>query len=142
MDNSKEQKTYRNTKQRCMILDCLKENVHAHTTAEDVYDLLKNNDNKVGRATVYRYLAQLESEGFVRKYSFIKKKGACFRYLGKESNCKDHYHLMCSICGTTKHFENSKLQGILGEINKKHDFLIDDTKTIFYGICERCKNEK
>ncbi len=132
----------RNTKQKAMILSCIKENIHRHITVDDVYDLLKDNNNQVGKATIYRYLSQLEKEDCVKKYSFMNKKGACFRYLEEKSKCKEHYHLMCDICGIVMHFENNELQKALNIIQSNHNFEINDTKTVFYGMCRSCNNEK
>jgi len=109
---------------------------------DDVYEMLKKEKYPVGRATVYRYLNQLESEGLIKKYSFMQKKGACFRYLGEKSQCKEHYHLMCDICGKVRHIEEPRLQSLLRSIQAKHGFNIDDTKTMFYGTCSGCENEK
>lgn len=136
------QKGQRNTKQKSLILDCLKKNVHKHTSVDDVYDILKDCDCKVGRATIYRYLAQLENSGVVKKYSFLGKKSACFRYLDEKSKCREHYHLMCDICGKVRHVENEDLQLALDKLQQEHNFLINDTKTMFYGSCIGCADEK
>lgn len=140
VDNVQKDIKNRNTKQKAIILNCIKENVKEHITVDDVYELLKKNNHHVGQATIYRYLNQLESEGIVKKYSFMCKKGACFRYLGAKSKCKEHYHLMCDVCGEVKHIEDSSLQQLLDGLQKKHKFMINDTKTMFYGICKRCAN--
>lgn len=132
----------RNTRQKALILECLQKNTHNHMTVDDVYAILKEGEEPVGRATVYRYLNQLESEGLVKKYSFMQKKGACFRYLGEKSKCHEHYHLVCDVCGKISHIEDDALEKRLKEIQQTHGFSIDDTKTMFYGTCKGCKNEK
>ena len=134
-------KKNRNTKQKALILDCLIENTHIHITVDDVCELLKARNAAVGRATVYRNLNQLESDGIVKKYTFMSKKGACFQYLGAQSICKEHYHLMCDKCGEVKHIEEHSIQKILHEIQTKYSFIINDTKTMFYGVCSRCSHE-
>ena len=131
----------RNTRQKALILECLQSNTHKHMTVDDVYAILKQGEEPVGRATVYRYLNQLENEGFVKKYCFMQKKGACFRYLGEKSKCREHYHLVCDICGKISHIEDEELQKRLQEIQQAHGFRIDDTKTIFYGTCKGCNDE-
>ena len=139
--SSAENTTKRNTKQRAIIMECLKYNTNTHITADDLYDILKSNDNKVGKATIYRYLAQLEKAGDVKKYDFLGKKGACYRYLCEASECREHYHMMCDMCGEVKHIENDKLQKVLSAIQKEQNFKINDVKTVFYGTCERCGNK-
>ena len=131
----------RNTRQKALILECMKKNTHKHITVDDVYAILKEGEEPVGRATVYRYLNQLESEGMVKKYSFMQKKGACFRYLGEKSKCREHYHLVCDVCGKISHIEDDALEKSLKEIQQTHGFCIDDTKTMFYGTCKGCTDE-
>ena len=41
-----------------------------------------------------------------------------------------------------KHFENNELQTLLEKMQKDQNFIIDDTKTVFYGNCKRCLDEK
>ena len=43
----------RNTKQKCLVLDCFVKNGSKHLTAEDVFSILKDHDVSVSRATPY-----------------------------------------------------------------------------------------
>lgn len=130
--------TYRNTKQKSYILDCLKKYSDEHMTIDDIVNIINKDSNIVGKTTVYRYLTNLESRGLVRKYSFKGQAFACYQYVGENSVCHDHYHMVCTNCGKTVHFESEKLGLLTNEINNKNNFFIDAVRTVFYGKCSDC----
>ena len=128
------------TKQREMILVCLRENQSGHLTADEIYDMLKKYDLKVGRATLYRFLKVMEESGEIKKYRFSEKSAACYQYLGKDTVCNSHYHLMCENCSRVIHLESPQLDSFIDGIEKDERFRIDVKKTVFYGICDQCGN--
>ena len=130
--------SHRNTRQKALILKTLSESKN-HLTAEEIIDILKNNEEKVGRATVYRYLKELEESGRVRKYSLGEKGCACYQFVGDGSECHEHYHLMCEGCGKLEHIESDVIKSFSESALKKFGFEIDKGRTIFYGICKNCK---
>lgn len=128
----------RNTKQKNMILECIKEKNGEHMTAEDIADALKAKKMRVAKSTVYRYLGYLENVGLVKKYIISEQQPACYQYLGNNDTCLTHFHLMCQACSQIEHFENDALQGIFEDIKNKDGFFIDGKKTVFYGMCKSC----
>lgn len=130
-----------NTKQRELILKCFSESDGKHIKAEEIIEYLKQNNTPVGKSTVYRYLDTLVEENLVRKYTIQEGVGACYQYIGKEENnhCKEHYHLKCSNCGELFHVNCEFMDEINSHILKEHNFQIDNSKTVFYGICEKCR---
>mgnify|MGYP002508489816 CR=1 FL=1 len=44
----------------------------------------------------------------------------------------------CTKCGTLYHVDCSSLLQIGEHLKEHHNFIIDHTKTVFYGICEKC----
>ena len=107
---SNEKGAYR-TKQREIILDYLKKCQDGHVTIDEVTDHLKNEGNRVGRTTIYRYMEKLADEGFLRKYYIEEGVGACYQYQGNsESACRSHFHLKCVKCGRLFHVSCDFLQ--------------------------------
>lgn len=127
-----------NTKQRELILECLANSNGRHITAEDILEYLKENDTPVGKSTVYRYLDALTKQNIIRKYSIEDRVGACYQYLGYQEECKEHYHLKCSCCGKLFHVSCEVMDKINLHILKEHHFKVDNSKTVFYGICKNC----
>lgn len=128
----------RNTKQKALILDCLKSSGDEHITAEEIIDRLKENGTPVAKSTVYRFLAQLEESGDVRKYLLVEGSPACYQFIGDAGPCLVHYHMMCKECGQIVHFENSDLQLLFANMAKECGFSIDGGRTVFYGLCRDC----
>ena len=55
---------------RIKILQILENTAERHMTAEDIYQSLRDSDQDVGIATVYRVLTQFESAGLVERHNF------------------------------------------------------------------------
>jgi Fur family ferric uptake transcriptional regulator len=47
--------------------------------------------------------------------------------------------LKCNVCGRLIHVECSELSKISLHIEEHHGFVLDPSKTVFYGICENCR---
>lgn len=129
---------FRNTRQKKLILDCLKNNKHHHLTAEDMTDVLKANKTPVGKATVYRYLAVLESTGQVRKYNIAEKSSACYEYICDCPDCNAPFHLICRHCGEIFHFQSELMKAAFDETAQKEGLMISSSNTLFSGICKAC----
>lgn len=126
------------TKQREMILVCLRDNQNEHLTADEICDILKGCGSKVGKATLYRFLKLMEESGEIKKYRFSEKSAACYQYLGKNAVCNTHYHLMCENCSKVIHIESREIDKFIDGIEKNEKFSIDVRKTVFYGLCAQC----
>jgi Fur family ferric uptake transcriptional regulator len=129
------------TKQRDQILDCLIRNKDHHITAVEIITALKQGGNPVSKATVYRYLDKLVSQGIVRKYFIEEGKSACYQYIAKNEDCGEHYHLKCIECGQLIHVECKYLEELDSHVKFHHAFEVDHSKTVLYGCCSNCANE-
>ena len=129
------------TKQREIILEYLKKYKDEHISVDDILYHLKTNGTPVGKSTVYRYLDKLVKENIVRKYRTEEGKSACYQYFADET-CKAHYHFKCSNCSTLFHVDCEVFHDIEEHLKKDHDFYLDSCKTVLYGLCQSCKQEK
>lgn len=132
---------HHNTKQKSVILEVLKHNPN-HITAEELITLLHSSGEKVGRATVYRFLREMEDCGKVKKYALGEKNTAYYQYTGDDSSCKGHYHLMCDLCGKLEHLDSSVAEAFAKSARENYGFEIDCSRTVFYGKCKECKEIK
>ncbi len=122
-----------NTKQKNIILEYLK-STPEHTTAAGIVSALRKKGENIGTATVYRQLEKMVDAGLVKKY--ITNKGACFQYSGEA--CGDHFHLKCINCQTLFHVDCDFLSGLAPHILEHHGFIVDNRRTVMYGICSNC----
>lgn len=128
----------RNTRSKTLILQCLNSLDGKHVTAEELFDLLKEKNTPVAKSTLYRFLSQLEQDGLVKKYFVGENSRACYQFVDKNSDCHEHFHLLCRQCGEITHFENPSLEKIIKSLDNDNDFSIDIKESPFYGTCKTC----
>ena len=129
-----------NTKQKNLVLECLKQHENENLTSENIIGFLKKSGNEIGEATVYRHLKNLIECGNVRK--ILDKNGVyVYRYFREDRDCRNHFHLMCDSCGTLIHLECESLSKLYEHIDKEHGFCVDGIKTVFYGKCKKCSKK-
>ena len=128
-----------NTKQKKLIEKVLTRNPEVQFTCEDVASLLKTEGTPVGKTTVYRYLENLSKTGRVRKSQSLDGKSSVYQYIDDGLDCEGHLHLRCTSCGRLFHLGCEFMSGVGEHIRMHHNFIIDNSKTVIYGICESCR---
>ena len=123
---------------RLRVLSILENSKVRHLSAEDVYkELLLEDNESVGLATVYRVLTQFEDAGLVIKHNFEGER-AVF-----ELNDEDHHdHMVCAKCGNVTEFFERRIESLQEKVADDHGFTIQDHSLILYGICKRCQNDR
>jgi len=134
-----QEKSYKVTPQRQIILKVLLENIQKHLSAEDVYEIVKKKHPEIGMATVYRTLDLLVELGILQKMNFGDGKT---RFELNDENVHHHHHLICLSCGKVLEFELDLLDDLEERIAKKTDFDIVDHKLKFYGYCSDCRKNR
>ena len=122
---------YRNTRQRKEVYDVIK-GVNRHLTAEQVMEVLKNENKKVGLATVYRNLNYLSENKLIRKF---EENGVVFY----DGNPETHDHLHCVICN--KYFDIPSLvkDKDLSKIEHDWGFKVEEHFMTYEGVCGNCR---
>ncbi|MDH5786365.1 MAG: ferric iron uptake transcriptional regulator [Chromatiales bacterium] len=124
---------------RLKILEILESSTDAqrHMSAEEVYDLLRGQDDKIGLATIYRVLTQFEAAGLVTRHNF-EGGHAVF-----ELNQGEHHdHILCVKCGRVEEFVDETIEQRQQNIAKEHGYTITDHSLTIYGICGECQAGK
>lgn len=128
------------TKQKSLVLQCLKEHENENLTAESIIKLLRESGSAIGEATIYRHLKSLLEIGCIRK--IIDKNGAyAYRYFSDGGECLNHFHLVCDTCGRLIHLKCESLSKLYEHIEDEHGFFVDGVKTVFYGKCKNCREK-
>jgi len=129
------------TKQRNYILEVLKENKDKHLNCEEIHDILKQKQNPVSLATLYRSLDKLVSLNIIRKYTTSHFGKACYQYI--DDNCKahNHFHLICLKCNKLIHLDCDIMNNFLEHVEEHHEFKILPEKVVYYGYCSDCRGE-
>ena len=129
------------TKQKAEILDIIGEKGDYHFTASDIAEMLRKKGSGTGMSTVYRMLDKLTEEGTLRRYVIDGSSAACYQIAkADQTACRHHFHLKCLICGSLFHVDCELIDKLTEHIASDHGFIVDHSKTVFYGCCENCRN--
>lgn len=80
----------RNTRQRKLVLDAVRQSYN-HPTADEIYNVVRAQDDKISRGTVYRNLNLLADAGEILS---IKTPGGS-RF---DRTIEPHAHIICTSC--------------------------------------------
>ena len=122
-------KNSRQTGQKEVIAKSL-EKINGFFTAEDLYNSVRKLDQKIGIATVYRFLNDLKKKD--RIYSYTCDRRALF---SKEKN--SHCHYVCEKTGKVIHFEIDNID-FLKKVREKIPGSITSFQLEIKGICDKC----
>ena len=115
------------THPRTRILDILQGATGRHLSAEDIYRELRDADDDIGLATVYRVLTQFEAAGLVIKHNF---EGGQAVY---ELDRGDHHdHMICVETGRVIEFVDDRIEALQREIAAAHGYEIEDHAMVLY----------
>lgn len=123
------------TGQRMAILRSLSKG-RAHRSAQEVFESVSKNHAEIGFATVYRFLRDLSTRGFVTE---VRMGGLPARY---ELTPKSHHdHLTCVQCSKIVEFENADIERLQQVIAQKNGFTLTGHVLELYGVCPDCSQE-
>jgi Fur family transcriptional regulator, ferric uptake regulator len=105
-----------------------------HLTADDLVDLIRNEDQRISRATVYRTLAWMEQAGIARKVDFGEGR---FRFEHSYRHPR-HFHLICKSCNNSMEFLSSDIEQLIDDIVETRHFQLRQAVVQLYGTCEEC----
>ena len=132
-----QEKEYKITPQRRIILQTFIQNAERHLSADDVFNLVKREHPEVGLATVYRTLDLFANVGILQKLDFGDGRS---RYeFTEENELHHHHHLICVRCGRVQEVEDDLLESLEAMIARKKRFQIIDHDVKFFGYCEECR---
>ena len=131
---------YKLTPQRQVILQVFLDNRDKHLSAEDVHNIVRQQSNDIGLATVYRTLELLSELEILQKMDFGDGRS---RYEINETNTPHHHHhLICLSCGRVIEFADDLMDNLENIIAKNSNFTIVDHQVKFYGYCQECPKKR
>lgn len=124
------------TSQRGLIFDVFWQ-IEDHVSPEELYNLVKQSDPKVGQATVYRTLKLLCESGIAREVNFGDGVARYEPAFGQSH----HDHLICTNCSRSVEVVDSKIEQLQEKLAKKHGFTLTGHKLYLFGVCPECRKE-
>lgn len=123
------------TKQRKLVLDTLCSTTK-HPTAEEIYNLLKEEHPEISLGTVYRNLNVLCEQGLVQK---IAGEFSCDRF---DATVTPHYHFYCEECGNLYDLEIPYAEELDQKIQGQYKHQVESHSMTFRGTCADCAEKK
>ena len=106
-----------------------------HLSADDLVDLIRKEDHRISRATVYRTLQWMMDAGVARKVDFGEGR---FRFEHSYRHPR-HFHLICKTCNQSFEFLSSDIEALIEEVAAARNFTAKQSVVQIYGTCEECR---
>jgi Fur family ferric uptake transcriptional regulator len=106
-----------------------------HLSADDLVDLIRREDHRISRATVYRTLQWMVEAGIARKVDFGEGR---FRFEHSYRQPR-HFHLICKSCNRSFEFLSSDIEGLIEEVATARGFSPSQSVVQIYGTCDECR---
>jgi len=111
--------------------------IAGHFDVESLFDWLKENNENISRATIYRAIPLFIDSGI------IKESLRCYDRINYECSFdNDHHdHLICIKCGAIIEFKDEKIEELQERVCKKYNFKPKEHKLGIRGFCNKCQNK-
>ena len=129
----KPQAVQRMTKQRQAIINMLI-NSKDHPTAEEIFEVVRQDLPEISIGTVYRNLQMLLAEDLVKEIARTRS-GARF-----DANLEPHSHFFCQSCGRVYDIP-SYAAPLTAELQEQIPGALFSQRTDFFGVCHGCLSE-
>ena len=106
-----------------------------HLSADDLVDLIRKEDQRISRATVYRTLHWMVDAGIARKVDFGEGRSR-FEHSYRQPR---HFHLICKTCSRSFEFLSSDVEALVEEVATARGFTVVQSLVQIYGTCDQCR---
>jgi len=108
-----------------------------HLSTDELYRLVRKQDERIGFTTVYRTLKLLAECGLASEVAF---NDGIARY-EHQYNRRNHHHMVCTECGSSVEFFSAEIERIEHEVGRKHKYLTTRHTFQIYGTCDGCRKK-
>ncbi len=132
------EKKFRMTRQRQIILDELKKN-YDHPSACEIYEKVKMVLPNISLGTVYRNLESLTEQGVIKRLDISSGQR---RF---DAGMSEHHHIRCTECGRVEDVQVDAANGfgdVLSSVKGKSGYRGLGLSVDFFGICPECAEKE
>ncbi|MCW9681227.1 transcriptional repressor [Dolichospermum planctonicum UHCC 0167] len=122
------------TRSQERILNLLK-NIKHSISAQGIYVELRNDNQSIGLATVYRSLEALKLEGLVQARTLAN--GEAIYSLVQQ----DKHYLTCLQCGISIPIHQCPVHELERQLQTSHQFKVFYHTLEFFGLCNKCQGK-
>jgi Fur family ferric uptake transcriptional regulator len=105
-----------------------------HLAADELVSIIRREDRRISRATIYRTLQWMVDAGIARRVDF---GGGKFRFEHAYRHPR-HFHLICKTCQQSFEFLSSDIEALVEEVSAARKFRPTQSVLQIYGTCEHC----
>jgi Fur family ferric uptake transcriptional regulator len=106
-----------------------------HLGADQFVEIVRREDPKVSRATIYRTLQWMVEAGIARRVDFGDGR---YRFEHSYRHPR-HFHLICKSCNQSFEFLSSDIESLIEEVAGARKFSPRQSVLQIYGTCEACQ---
>lgn len=106
-----------------------------HLAADELVELIRKEDARISRATIYRTLQWMVDADIARKVDFGEGR---YRFEHSYRHPR-HFHLICKTCSRSFEFLSSDIEALIEEIAEARRFSARQSVLQIYGTCEDCQ---
>jgi Fur family ferric uptake transcriptional regulator len=106
-----------------------------HISADELVPLIRREDARISRATIYRTLQWMVEAGIARRVDFGDGR---FRFEHSYRHPR-HFHLICKSCNQSFEFLSSDIEAMIEEVAGAREFTPSQSVIQVFGTCERCR---
>jgi len=103
-------------------------------TAQQIHDALREDERRVGLASVYRALDLLTGLGLVHR---VDVDGTA-AFEPADPGGEHHHHLVCSSCGRVDAFEDPALEQAIERLSARVGYRVQEHDVVLRGACASC----
>jgi Fur family ferric uptake transcriptional regulator len=107
-----------------------------HLSVEEIESILRERDERIGKATIYRTLEMLVKSGLVAEHDFgegFKR----YEHLFGQKHMREH--LICTACGKVSELHSPELVRVQEEAARRQGFQPSRYRLQIYGLCATCQ---
>ena len=119
------------TAQRLAIMRAVSD--RPHSTADDIYEIVRAEIGAISRQAVYDALAVLTDKGLFRR---IQPAGSSARYENRVGD--NHHHLICRTCRRMVDVDCAVGDTPCLEAADDSGYEIDEAEVVYWGRCPGC----
>ncbi len=119
------------TAQRLAVLRAVSDG--AHSTADDIYTVVRADIGAISRQAVYDALAVLTDKGLLRR---IQPAGSPARYENRVGD--NHHHLICRTCSRMVDVDCAVGDTPCLTAADDSGYEIDEAEVVYWGRCPEC----
>ena len=106
-----------------------------HLSADELVEIIRGEDARISRATIYRTLQWMVEAGIARRVDFGEGR---FRFEHSYRHPR-HFHLICKSCNQSSEFLSSDIEALIEEVAASRSFAPRQSVLQIYGTCDSCR---